>query len=44
MHKFVWNTQGDMEHWINDELRAVVQPAHCAEYKTFWPDAPLALV
>lgn len=40
MDRFEYDAEGNLNHYINDELRAIVPAAHVADYQTEWPDAP----
>lgn len=40
MHTFNFDQNGNLQHFIGGELRAVIAPEHIAGYKEFFPDAP----
>lgn len=41
MHTFNFDNQGNLNHIIAGELRAVIQPANIEAYRETWPEAPL---
>jgi hypothetical protein len=40
MNRFEFDQNGNLLHFINDELRATVPAAGIAEYRKTYPDAP----
>lgn len=37
---YQYASNGDLQQYIDDELRAVVPAAHVEEFKQAWPDVP----
>lgn len=40
--RFEFDTAGNLRHFIQDELRAIVAPDNIAAYQEAYPDAPAA--
>lgn len=41
MNEFEYDAQGNLRHYINGELRAIVPPAGLNDYHDVYPDVPV---